>query len=398
MRWRVLVEMTGSDGCVSAATLATGERSGPTQTAATLGLTLTEGKTVVAALQQVIVRAQTVEHCASRRRCGHCGAQRPVKDHRPRRLLTPYGVVAVRAPRLGPCRCGVGCRRSITPVAEIMPDRCTPDYERILALMGGSLPYRQARALLSEFLPLTEAPDVETVRQRTLRAGARLERAALAAPESAPSTPAGEIVLSIDGGHVRSVKTYQKRSFEVMLGRVTGADGHERIFSSVPAEADQQTRHLRNLLVASGATANTPVAIVSDGAEGPRQLGQRAAPGPTRHVLDWFHLSMRVQHAAQTVAGWKTAAPDETARDTDLARAVESVRWRLWHGQAERALTLIGETVAGLVDHGVEGGPAPTKKVIKLLRALETYVAGHAGMIIDYATARKQSRPISTCG
>ena len=39
---------------------------------------------------------------------------------------------------------------------------------------------------------------------------------------------------------------------------------------------------------------------------------------------------------------------------------------------------------------------SPAKKVIKLLRALETYVAGHASMIIDYATARKQSGPIST--
>lgn len=172
----------------------------------------------------------------------------------------------------------------------------------------------------------------------------------------------------------------------------------ERIFSSVPAEADQQTRRLRNLLVASGATANTPVAIVSDGTEGPRQLGESAAPGPTRHVLDWFHLSMRVQHAAQTVAGWKTAAPDDGKRITDLASAIERVRWRLWHGQVERALTLIGETVAALADHEAEvaPAPAPAEKVIKLLRALETYVAGHAGMIIDYATARQQSGPIST--
>lgn len=52
--------------------------------------------------------------------------------------------------------------------------------------------------------------------------------------------------------------------------------------------------------------------------------------------------------------------------------------------------------MAGLVDHGAEGGPASAKKVIKLLRALETYVAGHASMIIDYATARRQSGPIST--
>jgi hypothetical protein len=52
MRRRVLVEVRGSDGRVSAAT---GERPGPTRTAATLGPTLTEGKTMVAALQQVLV-------------------------------------------------------------------------------------------------------------------------------------------------------------------------------------------------------------------------------------------------------------------------------------------------------------------------------------------------------
>jgi hypothetical protein len=393
MRWRVLVELTGGDGSVSETLLATGESAGPCHTAATLGLTLTEGKTMVAALQQIVVKAQAAEHCAFRRRCTGCGALRPVKDHRPRKLITPCGIVTLRAPRLSRCRCGVACRRSITPVAEIMPDRCTPEYERILALMGSSLPYRQARALMGELLPLTEAPDVETVRQRTLRTGARLEQAALAAPASPLPMSEGEIVLSIDGGHVRSVKTYQQRSFEIMLGRVTGADGQERVFSSLPAEADQQTRQLRNLLVASGATSNTPVAIVSDGAEGPRQLGQSAAPGPTRHVLDWFHLSMRVQHAAQAVAGWMTAAPDNKERLADLARAVESVRWRLWHGQAQHALTLIGETLEGLAD---QGGSAQANKVIKLLSGLETYVAGNASMIIDYATTRRQSGPIST--
>jgi hypothetical protein len=33
---------------------------------------------------------------------------------------------------------------------------------------------------------------------------------------------------------------------------------------------------------------------------------------------------------------------------------------------------------------------------MKRLRALESYVAGHAGMIIDDATARQQSGPVST--
>jgi hypothetical protein len=73
-------------------------------------------------------------------------------------LVSLFGVAAVRAPRFGPCRCGIACRRSLTPVAEIMPDRCTPEYERVVAAMGAALPYRRALALLGEFFPLAAPP------------------------------------------------------------------------------------------------------------------------------------------------------------------------------------------------------------------------------------------------
>jgi hypothetical protein len=118
--------------------------------------------------------------------------------------ISLFGVVAVRAPRFDPCRCGVACRRSITPVAEIMPDRCTPEYERVVAAMGAALPYRRALTLLGEFFPLGDLPAGETARQRTLRVGARLERAALAPPQSPPAAApeARPITLGIDAGHV----------------------------------------------------------------------------------------------------------------------------------------------------------------------------------------------------
>jgi len=50
----------------------------------------------------------------------------------------------------------VASRRTINPAAEIMPDRCTPEYERTLAKMGALLPYRRTRSLLEEFFPLEE--------------------------------------------------------------------------------------------------------------------------------------------------------------------------------------------------------------------------------------------------
>ena len=115
-----------------------------------------------------------------------------------------------------PVRCGVAPDHH--PAAEIMPDRCTPAYERILAKMGALLPYRRARSLLDEFFPLGDAPEVETNRQRTMRVGARLERDTAALPRSTP-TEAGSTALAIDGGHVKSAPSYQVCSFEVFVAQ-----------------------------------------------------------------------------------------------------------------------------------------------------------------------------------
>ena len=97
--------------------------------------------------------------------------------------------------------CGIASRRMISPVTELMPDRCTPEYERVLAKMGALLPYGRAVALIAEFLPVENAPAIETARRRTLKVGARLERGLL--KTKPPAIPeAKSIAVSVDGGHV----------------------------------------------------------------------------------------------------------------------------------------------------------------------------------------------------
>jgi hypothetical protein len=263
-------------------------------------------------------------------------------------------------------------------VAEIMPDRCTPEYERVVAAMGAALPYRRALRLLGEFFPLGDASAVETTRQRTSQVGARLERAALGPPQPpapAPAPVAGPIALAIDGGHVRSVRSYQVRSFEVMVAQVGADEGEPVVFGGVPAEADRQPEQLRGVLLRLGATPGTPVTILSDGAEGPRSLGEAACIGPTEHVLDWFHLAMRIQHVAQAAKGWPAGTPGEREDGARLAEAVEHIRWRLWHGQVQRALDLVGETLTWL-EGMADTAPTAAAKVTALLRGRETYVPG----------------------
>src|ERR1700748_1239107 len=143
--------------------------------------------------------------------------------------------------------------------------------------MGSLFPSRRARTLLAEFLPLGKPQAVETTRQRTLRVGTRLEQEAVAGTGSKPAAATKSIALFIDGGHVRAARQYQGRTFEVLLAQVSNAEGKRVVFASVPAEATSQTRQLRGVLRGLGATPATSVAILSDGADGPRSLGEAAS-------------------------------------------------------------------------------------------------------------------------
>jgi hypothetical protein len=114
--------------------------------------------------------------------------------------------------------------------------------------------------------------------------------------------------------------------------------------------------------------------------------------------LDWFHLAMRIQHVAQAASGWPDASAVDREAGARLTETIERIRWRLWHGQVERSLNLMGETKATLEATAEVASPATSAalKVARLLGDLETYVCGQSNIIIDYATARRREEPIST--
>jgi hypothetical protein len=400
MEWRVTIELSGADGTRQTHEVACGGGTDPHSTFDPLGLTLDDGKALLAGVQRHLVQGRVSEYCAVRRRCPRCRRLRALKDTRTRRLNSLFGTIEVPAPRFKPCPCAVTARSTLCPASELMLDRCTPEYERTLAKMGAWLPYRRARRFLSEFFPLgAELPWHETIRRRTARVGVGIEREVVSRAKSPrPAPPSETITVSIDAGHVRTARGHNGRTFEVMAAQVSNDDGKPVLFSGVPCEADQQHTQLNGVLTGLGMTADTEVTILSDGADGPRSLGEAASTGTVFHVLDWFHLAMRVRHAAQCASGW----PDATARDrrdgARFADAVEHIRWRLWHGQTARALRLIQRTLAAVESKaGQETAAARSAaKLTKALMALETYVSGLADLIIDYASARLDDEPFST--
>src|SRR5271165_2837029 len=108
---------------------------------------------------------------------------------------------------------------------------------------------------------------------------------------------------------------------------------------------------------------------------------------------------MRIQHVAQTIKGWPDATAEDRQEGARLADTVnQHIRWRLWHGQVQRALDLIGDTLGPLEAMAKGASPlsATAGKVADVLRTLETYVSVQSELIIDYATARRCEEPIST--
>ena len=103
----------------------------------------------------------------------------------------------------------------------------------------------------------------------------------------------------------------------VFVAQASNDDGEQDRLQrrAMPVEADRQTQQLRGALHRLARPPRTDFTILSDGADGPRSLGEAASIGPTCHVLDWFHLAMRIQHVAQAVKGW----PDITNRDRQAA-------------------------------------------------------------------------------
>jgi hypothetical protein len=112
-----MMELTGADGTVGAHVI--GGSAGGEYSPQMIRLTLAERTTILAGLQCHPVQAQTEDHCQRRRHRQRCGARRPIRDVRSRRLMLLFGTAEVRVP----CRCAVTSCRILSPIAEIMPDR-----------------------------------------------------------------------------------------------------------------------------------------------------------------------------------------------------------------------------------------------------------------------------------
>jgi hypothetical protein len=167
MGWILRLVETGADGSGRSVDVMAIDCPGNLSDIAGLGLTLAQGKRLVALVQQEIVTAQSRDHAFQRPKCRSCGAGCQVKDYRPHQIATLFGQVVLRLPRF---RCA-GCGGA--EAGHDWPAHCrsTPELDQVRAQFSACLPYRVAAGMLEYLLPIDAGIDPETLRACTLKVG-----------------------------------------------------------------------------------------------------------------------------------------------------------------------------------------------------------------------------------
>src|SRR4051795_6692175 len=213
---------------------------------ANLGLTLAEGKQLLAQVQQQLVAEQANTHTAFRPDCRSCGGTCHVKDWQPHRIATLFGEVRLKLPRFLCTGCGCGA----TGVSWPSHCRSTPELNQLQARLSALMPFRVAADLLQHLLPIDAGKSPETLRSHTLRVGKQLVDEAAEKPPAA----AAAITISLDSTFVRSCEGGE-RHLEVRVGNVEMVDGGRQVFGAVAgSETDITTLIQRALETWAGPT------------------------------------------------------------------------------------------------------------------------------------------------
>ena len=381
----------------------------------TLGLTLAEGKAILSAIQRVVVEAQTAPCVAAHRQCSDCGQPRHSQGHHDLPLRTVFGKVTVASPRLLHCDCQSHETKSFSPLAQVLPERTTPERLFLETKWASLMSYGMSTELLQEVLPMDSPLHASTIREQVCSVAQRLENElgeeqwtfveGCQRDWNELPPPDGPLTVGIDGGYIRARN--QEGHCEVVAGKSLLAfrreAGEEEELSSqclafVQTYDEKPKRRLFEVLRRQGLTMNQQVEFVSDGGEDVRNVQLYLNP-EAEHLLDWFHLSMRLTVLLQTAKGIPEKigeGEEEYELRPQVDKQLESIKWYLWHGNSLQALNKLESLEMDLEAAANESQDDHTRKLLKGVEELHTYVERNQKFLPNYGERYRNGERIAS--
>ncbi len=358
---------------------------------ATLGLSLAEGKDILRLLQELVLTHQVQAHLEEQRPCPHCQRPRTTKDSGTSPFRTPFGKVQLPNPRWHHCTCQPQPTKTFRPLAVLLTEPTSPELLYLESKWASLVTYGVTTKLLHEVLPVDEKLSDQTVRNHLHRVAEREEQT-LGEEDLCPiqSCQRERDLLPLPDG-------------PLTVGLVQGYDTKPK-------------RRFYEMLLAHGMQENQQVTFLSDGGDTVRELQWFLSP-EAEHLLDWFHITMRLTVLSQCARGIEkieaqpSRAPTEDededgsedlgplATAAQLARTVESVKHYLWHGNVKSALGRVFDLDCALLGLEDEGSP-PIRQAAARMRKhvdeLDTYLRNNRSLIVNYGERYRNGETIST--
>lgn len=139
----------------------------------TLGMTLDEGKQLLANVQRCLVQQQVKVYIAQQRRCTDCGRQRTRKDQKAITMRTVFGQLRLESPRFYTCSCQREPEQSFSPLAQKLPERTTPELKYLQTKWASLMSYGLAVDVLEEVLPIQA--NTKTIRRQVHQVAEQME-------------------------------------------------------------------------------------------------------------------------------------------------------------------------------------------------------------------------------
>jgi hypothetical protein len=248
---------------------------------------------------------------------------------------------------------------------------------------------------MKDVLPIDRA-NTSTVRRHLQKIAARADAELGGTPSClSQGTPvyqqsgADPVVVGIDGGYVRDWHA-KKRHFEAVVGKSIVEKQSDRYFGLVQTHDHQPKRRVARVLREQGVSAGQAMTFLTDGADNVRSLAVDMSPS-AKHLLDWFHLSMRLQVLSRYPEGLKHYDPKQA---DDFTGRLGKIKWCLWHGKTDKALRRIRALADDLGK--IDTAYPNMKRFRQKTNQLYTYVINNQGSIPNYGKRRRQGKRIAT--
>jgi hypothetical protein len=368
-----------------------------------LGMTLAEAQDVLASVQETMVRHQVEEYIEQHSTCPHCNTIRSHKGKHQIVMRTVFGKLRLTSPRFYTCTCESTTRKSFSPLAKCLPERTAPELLYLETKWASLMSYGLSVNLLKEVLPI----DINTtslkrqVWQLAQRCEQELGEEHFAFIEGYSMDweqlpyPDMPLVVGLDGGYVHARNGDNRKAgwFEVIVGKSLSQERDDKRFGFVSTYDKKRRRRVFETLKSQGFQMNQGITFLSDGGDTVRDLQFYLSP-QSEHLLDWFHITMKITVMRQTVKGLPVELPLD--RPPDFDHEFERIKWFLWHGNVFQALQTLNMLVDDLEMLQAMLKVPVVSKLLRLTCEFQRYIQKNQQFIPNYGDRYRHNEIIST--